>query len=59
VAGIGTQTFSCDANDRLKTNSYDANGNTLAAGARTFVYDSMDRLTKFNSGLSPNSYSCH
>ena len=47
---MGSQTLSYDVNDRLTTNTYDANGNTLAAGARTFVYDSMDRLTKFNSG---------
>ena len=50
VTGIGSQTLSYDVNDRLTTNRYDANGNTLAAGARKFVHDSMDRLTKFNSG---------
>jgi len=50
VTGIGSQTLSYDVNDRLTTNTYDANGNTLAAGAKTFARDSMDRLTKFNSG---------
>ena len=50
LTGIGSQTLSYDANDRLKTNGYDANSNTLAAGAKTFVYDSQDRLTKFNGG---------
>jgi len=49
VTGINSQTLSYDANDRL-TNSYDSNGNTLAAGGRTFAYDSQDRLTKFNGG---------
>jgi RHS repeat-associated protein len=33
-----------DANDRLATETYDANGNTLTSGNRTFTYDSENRL---------------
>jgi len=39
-----------DGHDRGTTATYDANGNTLAAGAKTLIYDSQDRLTKFNGG---------
>jgi RHS repeat-associated protein len=31
-------------------NGYDANGNTLVAGGKTFAYDSQDRMTRFNGG---------
>jgi RHS repeat-associated protein len=31
-------------------NTYDANGNTLASGARTYSYDSQNRLVSFNGG---------
>jgi RHS repeat-associated protein len=34
----------------LTTHTYDANGNTLVAGAKTFGYDSLDRMASFNSG---------
>jgi RHS repeat-associated protein len=56
LAGIGSQTASYDANDRVTTNSYDNNGNTLTAGSRTFRYDSMDRMTNFNSGAATMVY---
>jgi len=51
LAAIATQpAMSYNANDRLTANSYDANGNTLGAGGKTFAYDSQDRLTSFNGG---------
>jgi len=51
LSAIATQPpMSYNANDRLLTNSYDANGNTLGAGGKTFAYDSQDRLTSFNGG---------
>jgi YD repeat-containing protein len=50
VAGVSSQAASYDANDRVTGNVYDANGNTQTAGGKTYGYDSMDRLTKFNGG---------
>jgi RHS repeat-associated protein len=44
VAGVPAQTFSFDANDRLATDTYDSNGNTLTSGLATYTYDFADRL---------------
>jgi len=37
-------TFSYDANDRLTTDTYDANGNTISSGGITNTYDFENRL---------------
>ncbi len=37
LSGIASQSITYDANDRIVGNTYDANGNTLISGARTFV----------------------
>ena len=50
LAGISTGSTTFDANDRLSTETYDNNGNALASGARTFTYDSENRLKSANSG---------
>jgi YD repeat-containing protein len=47
---ITSQTATYNANDQVTANSYDANGNTLAANGKTYIYDSMNRMTKFNGG---------
>jgi RHS repeat-associated protein len=39
-----------DANDRLATDSYDANGNTRASGASTYAYDFENRVRSVNGG---------
>jgi RHS repeat-associated protein len=44
VPGVPAQSFSFDANDRLATDTYDANGNTLTSGLATYTYDFADRL---------------
>ena len=45
VSGIDPQTFTYDANDRITSESYDANGNTLVTvDGRVFAYDSDNRL---------------
>jgi YD repeat-containing protein len=41
---ISSNTFSYDPNDRLASETYDNNGNTLVSGARTFAYDFENRL---------------
>jgi RHS repeat-associated protein len=52
LPGIPTGSATFDANDRLSTETYDANGNTLATGARTFVYDFENRLKSMTTGGS-------
>ena len=44
IPGIGTGSFTYDPDDRLNTETYDANGNTLVTGARTLTYDFENRL---------------
>jgi RHS repeat-associated protein len=50
IPGIGTGSFTFDADDRLNTETYDANGNTLVTGARTFTYDFENRLKTMTMG---------
>jgi YD repeat-containing protein len=49
IPGIGSGNFTFDANDRLSTETYDNNGNTLVSGARTFTYDFANRLKSMNT----------
>jgi RHS repeat-associated protein len=57
LPGIPTASFSYDADDRsLSTETYDANGNTTASGARTFVYDFENRLKSMNGGAVTLQY---
>ena len=44
VSGIVGGSYSYDVNDRLTTDGYDANGNTLGSGGVTYNYDFEDRL---------------
>jgi RHS repeat-associated protein len=50
IAGIGTGSFTYDADDRLNTETYDANGNTLTSGGKTFTYDFENRLKSMTEG---------
>jgi RHS repeat-associated protein len=56
LTGISTGSFTYNANDRLSTETYDANGNTLVTGARAFTYDFEDRLVSMNSGAVTITY---
>jgi len=44
LSGITGGSFSYDANDRLTTDAYDNNGNTIASGGSTYAYDFENRL---------------
>jgi YD repeat-containing protein len=44
LPGISTGSATFDANDRLSTEQYDNNGNTIQSGARSFAYDFENRL---------------
>ena len=50
IAGVNSGTFGYNADDQLSTESYDADGNTIATGGKTFAYDSENHLTSMNGG---------
>jgi RHS repeat-associated protein len=50
VAPILAASYSYDQNDRLITDTYDANGNTTASGGNTYAYDFENHLKNENSG---------
>ena len=50
IPGIGSGAFTYDADDRLNTETYDANGNTLTSGGKTFTYDFANRLKSMTEG---------
>src|SRR2546426_3075583 len=43
--GTGTTSYSYDANDRLSTDTIDANGNTTSSGGVSSLYDFENRMT--------------
>lgn len=49
-------TSAYDANDRLLSDSYDANGNTTSADGRTYVYDFENRVKSANDGAVRITY---
>jgi RHS repeat-associated protein len=49
LAGIAAGAFTYDADDRLATDVYDANGNTLSSGGVGDVYDFENRLIQHGS----------
>ncbi|MBZ5726561.1 MAG: hypothetical protein LAP87_16365 [Acidobacteriia bacterium] len=53
LPGITTGSATFDANDRLSTETYDANGNTTVSGVRTFAYDFENRLKSMTMSGSP------
>jgi RHS repeat-associated protein len=50
VAVLSSVTSTFDKNDRLASDSYDANGNTSAAMGASFSYDFEDHLADVNQG---------
>jgi RHS repeat-associated protein len=56
LAGVLSATSSYDANDRLTSDSYDANGNTRSAEGLNFVYDFEDRIKSVNGGAVRITY---
>src|SRR5438034_5586739 len=45
LSAVGGGSFSYDSNDRLTTDTYDANGNTTSSGAVSNTYDFENRMT--------------
>ncbi len=50
LAGVPSGAWSFNADDQLGDESYDANGNVVAAGGKTFSYDSENHLVAMNGG---------
>jgi RHS repeat-associated protein len=48
VPGIGSDSSTYDANDRLTTDTYDETGSPLESGGNLSVYDSQRRRVRFN-----------
>ena len=51
VAGVPSQTSTYDANDRLTSDTYDANGNTKVSSGGSYDYDFENRLITHHSSL--------
>lgn len=50
LAGVLSATSTYDANDRLTSDAYDANGNTRSSGGQSFTYDFEDRVRTADGG---------
>lgn len=50
VPQLPPATYAYDANDRLTTDAYDANGNTVTSGGNSYAYEFENRLTSLNGG---------
>lgn len=48
VAPVPPQSFTYDANDRLDSDTYDANGNTMSSGGVNYTYEYENRLVTKN-----------
>jgi hypothetical protein len=50
ISGVGSGSFSYNLDDELSAENYDANGNVLSSGVKTFAYDSQNELVSMNGG---------
>ena len=56
MAAVPSAASAYDANDRLTSDIYDANGNTTASSGKTYAYDFENRLTQLTDGGNGASY---
>ena len=50
LPGIASGSFGYNADDEVSSETYDANGNTLTAGGKSFTYDSQNHMTSMTNG---------
>lgn len=50
LSSVSTGAWSYNANDEVSSESYDNNGNVIAASGKTFAYDSQNQLVSMNGG---------
>lgn len=53
---IPSQTFSYDANDRVSSDTFDNNGNTVAQNGNVYAFDFENKLTSLNNGQTTFVY---
>jgi fibro-slime domain-containing protein/RHS repeat-associated protein len=56
VPGVASSTSTYDANDRLNSDTYDPNGNTVGSNGSTYTFDFEDRLASANGGAVSYAY---
>ena len=56
LPGVLSATSNYDANDRLTSDSYDANGNTRVADSRSYTYDFENRIKTVNGNAVRVTY---
>jgi RHS repeat-associated protein len=56
LPGVASTTHEYDANNRLISDAYDANGNTLVSGGNTYRFDFENRLVEMNGGAVRVAY---
>nr|ART36397.1 C664 [uncultured bacterium] len=56
LSGVLSATSNYDANNRLTSDSYDANGNTRSASGKTYAYDFENRIKSANNGAVRITY---
>ncbi|MET0752082.1 MAG: PKD domain-containing protein [Pyrinomonadaceae bacterium] len=52
VNQVPNQSSTYDANDRLNSDTYDANGNTKVSNGKTYNYDFENKLTQTSDGIT-------
>ena len=52
LPGVTSATYTYDPDDRLAGDTYDANGNTIGSGGRTFAYNFEDRLKSIGTTVT-------
>ena len=50
LPGINSGSWGYNADDQISSETYDANGNVLATGGKTYTYDSENHMISANSG---------
>jgi RHS repeat-associated protein len=56
MPGVPSATYAYDANDRLDSETYDANGNLKVSGGGSYNYTFEDRLSEANGGAVTFTY---
>ena len=56
LAAISSTTSTYNANDRLNSDAYDANGNTTVADGKTYAYNFENRIKSMNAGTLTLTY---
>lgn len=56
LPGVAAQKFTYDKNDRLTSDTYDANGSTKQSGGVAYVYDWENRLSSVGDGAVTYQY---